>query len=300
MMEERQIPVRRLPENPIIHPGMDARIGTNINGPSVIRVPDWLPHPFGRYYCYFAHHEGTYIRLAYADAIGGPWRIYTPGVLDLGDSFFDEHIASPDVHVDHDERRIRMYYHGARLPEPPYQFTRVALSLDGLHFTPRPEILGVSYWRGFHWRGMFYGLAMPGRVYRSADPLGGFVAGPTLFTSHMRHSTLARPGDTLHVYYTNAGDCPERILRASIALKDDWWAWKVTEPVVVLEPDVVYEGANEPLVPSARGAIYKPVRQLRDPYIFADAGRTWLFYAVAGEQGIAVAELQERMVPPEQ
>src|SRR5947209_2436330 len=141
--------VRRLPQNPIVHPGLDARIGTNVNGPSVIRVPEWLPHPLGRYYCYSAHHEGAFIRLAYADRIAGPWTVYTPGVLDLADSFFDEHIASPDVHVDHDARRIRMYYHGARLPDPPYQFTRAALSADGLSFIARPEILGVSYWRGF-------------------------------------------------------------------------------------------------------------------------------------------------------
>jgi hypothetical protein len=290
-MEWSQRSVQRLPENPIIYPGLEARIGNNVNGPSVIRVPDWLPDPLGRYYCYFAHHEGTYIRLAYADRIVGPWTVYTPGILDLRDSFFDEHIASPDVHVDDDARRIRMYYHGARLPDPPYQFTRVALSDDGLHFTARPEILGVSYWRGFRWRGMYYGLAMPGHLYRSADPLTGFVAGPTLFTSRMRHSALALAGDTLHVYYTNAGDCPERILRASIALHDDWQTWEATAPVVVLEPEEPYEGANEPLVPSARGAIYAPVHQVRDPYIFVDGGRAWLFYAAAGEQGIAVAEL---------
>ncbi|MHB8648024.1 MAG: hypothetical protein ACYDAR_19755 [Thermomicrobiales bacterium] len=286
--------VNRLPENPIIHSGLDTRIGTNVNGPSVIRVPDWLPHPLGRYYCYFAHHEGTYIRLAYADDIAGPWTIYAPGVLDLKGAFFAEHIASPDVHVNHDTRQIRMYYHGAPLPDPPYQFTRVALSEDGLHFIARPEILGVWYWRGFRWREMHYGLAMPGRFYRSADPLTDFAAGPTLFTSNMRHSTLALAEDTLHIYYTNVGDCPERILCASIALGDDWQKWEVTTPVVVLEPEEPYEGAMLPLVPSARGAIYEPARQLRDPYIFADDGRTWLFYAAAGEQGIAVAELSDR------
>ena len=57
---------------PIIVPNMDARMGTNINGPSLIRAPDWLPTPPGRYLLYFAHHNGTYIRLAFADAIEGP------------------------------------------------------------------------------------------------------------------------------------------------------------------------------------------------------------------------------------
>ncbi|MBI3972242.1 MAG: hypothetical protein HY332_13225, partial [Chloroflexi bacterium] len=59
--------VHRFPTNPIIRPHMDGRMGDNINGPSLIRVPDWVDDPLGRYYLYFAHHRGTYIRLAYAD-----------------------------------------------------------------------------------------------------------------------------------------------------------------------------------------------------------------------------------------
>jgi hypothetical protein len=58
----------------------------------------------------------------------------------------------------------------------------------------------------------------------------------------------------------------------------------------VLEPTTPYEGADQPLVPSARGSIHEPARQLRDPCIYEEGGRTWLLYAGAGEQGIAVAE----------
>lgn len=282
---------RRLPNNPIVHPGLDARIGANINGPSVIRVPEWVSDPLGRYYLYFGHHQGTFIRLAYADEIAGPWTVYAPGVLDLSASFFDRHIASPDVHIDDERREIRLYYHGCCLPTPPHQFTRVALSADGLHFTARADILGVSYWRGFQWRDFYYGLAMPGVFYRSRDPLSGYEEGPTLFTPDMRHAAVHLSGDTLRVFYTNAGDCPERILLSEIALTDDWHAWRATAPVTVLAPETAYEGADRPLAPSVRGAIHEPARQLRDPYIFADDGQTWLFYAVAGERGIAVAAL---------
>jgi hypothetical protein len=283
--------VRRLVTNPLIHPGFDARIGSNINGPSLIRVPEWVPDPLGRYYLYFAHHQGTFIRLAYADRIEGPWTVHAPGVLDLADAFFNRHIASPDVHVDHEQRQIQLYYHGCCLPEPPHQFTRVALSSDGLTFTAREEILGVSYWRGFRWRDRHYGLAMPGIFYRSRDPFSGYEQGPTLFTPEMRHAAVQLIGDTLRVFYTNAGDCPERILRAEIALADDWWSWRTTGSITVLAPEMDYEGANLSLVPSVRGAIHEPARQLRDPCIFEDEGRTWLFYAVAGERGIAAAEL---------
>jgi len=282
---------QRLPVSPIIRPDLDARIGGNINGPSLIRVPDWVPNPLGRYYLYFAHHQGTFIRLAYADELAGPWCVYSPGVLDLADSYFSEHLASPDIHIDNERRVIRMYYHGCCLPEPPHQFTRVALSTDGLHFTAREEILGVSYWRGFVWRGWHYGLAMPGILYRSRDPLGGYEQGPTLFTPEVRHSAVQLVGERLRVFYTNAGDCPERIFVSEIALGDDWLAWTATPPVTLLAPELEYEGVNRPLVPSERGSIHEPAHQLRDPCIFEEDGRTWLLYAVAGEHGIAIAEL---------
>ena len=81
-----------------------------------IRVPDWIEQPLGRYYLYFAHHDGRYIRLAYADDVHGPWQTHEPGVLPLEASHFGGHIASPDAHVDEERRRIRLYYHGAEYP----------------------------------------------------------------------------------------------------------------------------------------------------------------------------------------
>jgi hypothetical protein len=80
--------VVKFPKNPIVVPNMDGRMGSNVNGPSLIRVPDWVTNPLGRYYLYFAHHQGKYIRLVYADELRGPWFIHTPGVLALEDSFF--------------------------------------------------------------------------------------------------------------------------------------------------------------------------------------------------------------------
>ena len=151
--------VVRLSAEPIIRPHMDERMGSNINGPSLIRVPEWLDEPLGRYYLYFADHKGGYIRLAFADALTGPWRVYTPGTLTLQASHFATerpdpaavsdakraegawtverdhlrpHIASPDVHVDHDRREIRMYYHG--MLDNGEQRTRVAVSGDGIAF----------------------------------------------------------------------------------------------------------------------------------------------------------------------
>src|ERR1035437_7768516 len=66
----------RLPQNPILTSASSNTIGTNINGPSLIRVPVWVEKPLGRYYLYFAHHAGKFIRLAYANQLSGPWTVY--------------------------------------------------------------------------------------------------------------------------------------------------------------------------------------------------------------------------------
>src|SRR5438128_2423377 len=84
---------RRLTDQPIVSPRMDERMGSNINGPSLIRVPGWLPNPLGRYYLYFAHHQGDTIRLAYADRLDGPWKTCSPGTLQLRETGFSDHIA---------------------------------------------------------------------------------------------------------------------------------------------------------------------------------------------------------------
>jgi len=281
--------VERFPDNPIIQPGMPGNIGTNINGPSLIRTPDWLEKPLGKYYLYFAHHKGTFIRLAYADKLAGPWTIYEPGTLKLEDSFCHNHIASPDVHVDNDNKQVRMYYHGA-LPDG-RQVTRVALSGNGIDFTCLPEILGNPYFRVFQWGGYHYALGMPGIFYRSRDGIKDFKPGAVLFDRDMRHSALKLDGNTLLAFYSHVGDTPERILLATIELNYDWSSWRESESLTILEPETDYEGADCPIEPSVRDWAPERVHQLRDPAIFQEDGNTYLLYSVAGEYGIALARL---------
>ena len=143
----------------------------NINGSSLIRLPDWLAvedriHPDAQYYLYFAHHAGRYIRLAWASEITGDWHLFnvgtavdrawgingnntgelTPGtgVLEVGTVVsygnaglgLTGHIASPDVYVDNVNQRFAMYFHGTRTNffGPPGQQTTVATSSNGLNF----------------------------------------------------------------------------------------------------------------------------------------------------------------------
>ncbi|MDZ4759949.1 MAG: hypothetical protein SGJ21_02615 [Alphaproteobacteria bacterium] len=318
----------RVGNGPIVTPASDPSIGQNIQGPSLIRVPDWVENRLGRYYLYFADHKGRYIRLAYADKVEGPWKIHAPGALRLEQTRFPQtpppyaademaayrerakangvdldqfpdvakemttpHIASPDVHVDEENKRIVMYHHG--LEGFAQQVTRVAISTDGIHFAPGEEVLGRTYWRAFPHNGMTYALAMPGVLYRSDNPLSGFEQGPTLFNPDMRHSAVFKRGATLHVIWTQvAAEPPERLLMSTIDISGPWETWKESPPVEILRPEKSWEGANLPLQKSARSFAAGRVNQLRDPAIFEEDGRIWLLYAIAGESGIGLAELK--------
>ena len=68
---------------------------------------------------------------------------------------------------------------------------------------------------------------------------------------------------------------------------------RVGEPESVIEPETDYEGGQAPLEPSERGWQYGTARQLRDPGIYEEEGVVYLLYAVAAEQGIALARLEE-------
>ncbi len=297
--------VERLPGNPIIRPEMlPGPDGENINGPSLIRVPSWVKNPLGRYYLYFAHHNGKYIRLAYADRLEGPWKIHAPGVLHLANApGCRGHIASPDVIVDETRREIRMYFHGpARAADGQKSF--VALSPDGLSFKASEEILGLFYFRVFRHADAWYALAKGGMLYRSADGLTKFEPGPSVFpdgearTGDLngpgpRHVAVLPDGTGLWVYYSSIGDAPERIRRARLALTSNWREWKLTASEDVLRPEREWEGAKLPVTASKAGAVKGLENALRDPAIFVDTdGRRYLLYSVAGESGIAVAELK--------
>jgi hypothetical protein len=59
-----------------------------------------------------------------------------------------------------------------------------------------------------------------------------------------------------------------------------------------LRPQTEYEGARLPLTPSKSGPVKGRENALRDPAIFVDDdSRLYLLYSVAGEAGIAVAEV---------
>ena len=304
--EPVQVSITRMGNGPIITPDMDVRMGGNIQGPSLIKVPGWVKDPLGAYYLYFADHRGSYIRMAYADAVIGPWTVYSPGTMKLEDSYFPTtcppcalasgrdaalyaHIASPDVHVREDLQQIVMYMHGR---DDGRQLTRLAVSKDGIHFEGNPQVLGRAYFRVINHDGYYYAMSMPGYLYRSRDGLSNFEAGPRFFSDDMRHSALLIRDGLLYVFYSQRGDAPERILLSTIDIAGDWQNWQESESIEILRPKTDWEGANLPIEASRRGYIDVPVNQLRDPTIYQENEETFLLYSVAGEGGIAIAKVE--------
>lgn len=306
-----------LNDAPIIGVDGSAQLGGNINGPSLIRCPDWINPSPARYLLYFAHHEGSSIRLALGDRLDGPWRVRQPPPLHLEDSLFATeppatdalepvarafiekgqdsnypHIASPDLWVDNHNRQLRLYYHG-RLANG-LQCTRVALSDNGFEFAARPEILAPPYLRIFRLGDWFYALSMPARLLRSRDGLGNFETGPSLTDEPIRHHALLSWRNRWYLFWTRVGDTPERILVSELLTGPDWREWRLGASAEVHRAGRGWEGADLPAAASSYGGIMSRVNQLRDPAIYQEDGRIYLLYACAGEQGIGIGEL----IPP--
>ncbi len=325
----------RFRQNPLITQQMSPTLGDDINGPSVIRVPSWIPHPMGRYYLYFAHHRGDHIRPAYSNSLAGPWKIYEPGVLHVKDTELYRpqpdpplslykgtalyntlytHVASPEVFVDEEHKRLVMWVHGLYtagkkwpveakdagpwLRDNNYaQYTQTTTSTDGIHFAAQPGITArISYQRVFRWQGGYYSMGRLGAVGHATDPLATFELGPSVFAGgpyagRVRHVALLRRGDTLYVFFTAIGDAPESILLSTVNLTGDWKTWKASTAQPVIAPKEPYDCVDLPPVASSTGEIEGRERSLRDPGIFEEKGKVTLFYSFCGEQGLAAADV---------
>ena len=327
--------------------------GENINGSSLIRIPDWIPpseraDPSAVYYLYFAHHVGDYIRMAWATDVEGPWTLYQTGasvpigdrgVLDnglmdldlgLGVVIEENHLASPDVHIDNENQQMIMYFHSGSSTffngnEISSQNSWVSTSDYGLEFLDgiRPVRLGPSYFRVFSHGGELYAVDNSGTPRRALDPnnpwepTADYYSGdtiPSLWETNanntfqdaisdalgvprsvlrVRHAAVRVVGDELQVFYTQRGDLVERVLFSTIDLSVDFDDWVLSYPgEVLLEPQPGWEGGQFTPVPSEAGAADEDVNELRDPDIFEDIdGSLYLLYSGRGEDAIGIAML---------
>ena len=313
----------RFKNNPIIQSSqLQGSDGDDINGPSLIKVPDWIHNKLGKYYLYFAHHKGKYIRLAYADKLEGPWKIYQPGTLQISDcktcenglqntglsikhvgaeSSDDEvtHIASPDVLIDNKKKELVLYFHcpindGKKFKG---QYSLRATSKDGIHFRADSTVLGYSYFRVFKWKDAYYSISRAGLLAKSKDGIAAFESGTNPFSkiqnreNYLRHAAVLLAGDTLYVFYSRVGDTPKRIVVSKIILNDDWKTWTASTPIDVAFPIEKYEGGELPIAKSSAGLFYGLVRQLRDPYVFEEKGQWYLVYAAGGENSLVIGKI---------
>ncbi len=177
--------------------------GNNIDGPSMVRIPSFVAtrnraNSNARYYLYFGHHDGDYIRMAWSRNPDRGFTLYDAsasvgdrGVLDNNNTNvnIDEgiqlrrnHFASPDVHIE--GREFVMYFHHGG----PYRFngrdtnsqrTFVNTSGDGLEFRRGdilPVQLGPSYFKVFENRGRKYAVHNDGGPVRAPSNNNPFRA----------------------------------------------------------------------------------------------------------------------------
>ena len=300
---------RRMTSKPILDGSACASLGGNLNGPSLIKVPDWVKGARARYYLYFAHHEGRHIRLAFADHLEGPWTVHAPGALGLDQTPFPSaapdvpqpawavamgvdglypHIASPDVHVDHQGRRLVMWFHG--LDHDGEQRSLRATSINGLDWRVEPNRFDPVYLRVFHYAGRHFALAHGGQMF--AFEHGGLrLVNGGLFAPGFRHGAVRVVGDRMQVVWTAIGDAPERIYQTDVHLRPDPADWQAFETLELLRPDLAWEGADCPIVPSQIGTASPRENALRDPCYYEEGGRVYMVYAGSGEAALGIAEL---------
>jgi hypothetical protein len=280
---------------PIITPNMlPGDDGANINYPSLIKVPEWVANPLGRYYLYFSsHRHARYIRLAYANEITGPWTVYAPGTL-TETQMQSVFVTAPEAYVDHAVHQIRLY---VQTRQSGSNRTGVAAATDGISFTPVNKNIGEGYCRlftrGIETFGLFGDRGV--QVRRSKNGID-FEDGPSLFADvpgpYVRHVGLQQLANSLRVFFTQKLVAPEHIRMGVVNLDAPWASWSIGTTVEIMRPEMAYEGAKEPMTISRKGPARNKEHALRDPFIYEESGRTWLIYAIAGESGLALAELQ--------
>ena len=325
--------VTRLKEFPLIsserfppesNPGLPADTLANINGPSVLRMPDWAPGKKAAMHLYFGHHKGDSIRLAFADRLEGPWKMWMDPILPLAESLFLSadpspdpsmpepdwvdaldgdylyaHVASPDVHIDEANQRLVMYYHGL-LPGGDQQ-TRLASSTDGINFMPREPLLGLPYFRATKLDGMIYLSMWEGRLGRTRSWEGPIDLAPKELLPdeitgapdrQIRHGHVFAHQGRLHLTFSRIGDAPEHLLHSELKPAEAWSDWGFGPVSEMLLPAPGWEGGDLPVAASVMGTVMERVNELRDPALFLDQGQVWIAYCGGGESGIGIARVK--------
>ena len=260
--------------------------GENINGPSLIKVPSWITSPLARYYLYFSHHNGKYIRMAFSNFIEGPYSIFQNGVLNLKNSLGSRHIASPDLHIDNKNKKIIMYYHTFYND---FQYTFKSLSSDGINFVSNNKKLGYYYFRVFKYNNQLYSIAKGrknyGIIYKYLNETWKIIN--DRFIKNLRHTGVLVEANNVFIFYSLIGEIQESIYCSVLDLSN----YNLNNTYKIIKPSLEYEGSNILKKKSIEGIELNYVNQVRDPAIFINKSEKYLLYSVSGEKGIALGKL---------
>ena len=258
-----------------------------------------------QYRLYFSAHKGRYIRLAVARGLDQTFRTTRWRIARL--SRFSrqrvDHVASPEIHQI--GRRQYLLTHSP-LKGRSTQVTFCGRIWFGRFVLHSRRLRFPSYSRFFDYRGASYAIAKNAQMFRidsnfvkrsriKADLNQALKPSGADETLEIRHPFVLEIDGELLCFFTRVGDLPERIL-ASRIIGLEVGEPRFTPAIEVLRPEYPFEGSELALEPSARGEAKDKRNELRDPYIFRENGQTYLLYSVMGESGIALGQLDEKLL----
>lgn len=274
------------------------KIDRNVTGATLVRL-DNKSYTKYKYLLYFSSHNGTYIRLAMSDSVTGPYRVTRHKIARMyfrRSIFRKNHVASPEIY--------RIANKSYLITHSPIRGSVAQYSFVGRLFFGRFVLRSrktslPSYLRLFEYCGDLYAIARKGEFFRLRPDLGiegkidvdlsmAVLPSRDDQTTVIRHPFVTTINNELICFYTRIGDAPERVLAAKITGLTDGMP-RFGPALEILKPEETYEGADLTVTPSSKGRSRQPVNELRDPYIFQEGNKIYLFYSVRGEQGIALA-----------
>ncbi len=276
----------------------------NINGPCCIKAPEFFQNSPGKYLLYFAHHSGKYIRLAYSDSLFKNWKILDVQICSVDSSLdFHDHVASPEVFIDQKNKDVYLFFHSREIGNRT-QRTFLAKSKNGTQFNfEKIKSKLPFYMRFFEFKNSTYAITKGGNLYQNK---GDFVSDDWISLGNIdsgksneevmhnepgsiRHVAIIKYGNEIFVFYTRIGDAPERIYASHLLMVNH--LPRLINEIEILRPLYKFEGSECCLEESSSGPSLGFENAVRDPYVFEEEGRYYLFYTIGGESGIAVCEI---------
>lgn len=262
--------------------------GLNINGPCLIKVPNFIKNPIGKYYLYFGHHCGQHIRLAYSDNIEHGYKIFEGGVLNISQIYGYDHLSSPEIIVNHETSEIELYYHC------PYKHNKIdpqstfcARSNDGINFVSDKNMcFPYPYYRQFKHNNNIIGLAME-KIQNESHTVVFYNNKTKKILKMSRHVSMFILNNTIYLLYSTVGNTPEHIQICQLLIHEDN-CYTVNESSLFF-PTLEYETSGKKPTQSKYG-MSNGICELRDPYAYIEDTDIYILYTVGGEKGIAIAK----------